>query len=317
MPAVREDAVLTQMLGIQTYTYGLYICAGLALAALMLWLLSRHLRLKEGTAPVQMALSLVLGLILSRVFYGLLDETLGYVMPVWAMVRLNTGGYSLYGALAGACLAAVVAAKIVKEKPARCLDVLAPAFLAFTACERLGERWIETFGLSRGLTLEVFFQPWIAVVDDYETWFLMTWRIEFVIAVLLCVILTIKLLKPHRDGNVFLMYMLLFGATQVIMESLRYDGHMTVRSFVRMEQILSMVLLGVAVIILAVRNWNKRRALALAVLISIPVVTGIAVGIEFMIDRTDISRLLLYAVFIILVAVPAVLGFRLMKEDKA
>ena len=40
-------------------------------------------------------------------------------------------------------------------------------------------------------------------------------------------------------------------------------------------------------------------------------------GIEFMIDRTDISRLLLYAMFIVLVAVPAVLGFRLLKEDRA
>ena len=46
-------------------------------------------------------------------------------------------------------------------------------------------------------------------------------------------------------------------------------------------------------------------------------VTGLAVGIEFMIDRTDTSRILLYVVFIILVAVPAFLGFRLLKEDRA
>ena len=132
----------------------------------------------------------------------------------------------------------------------------------------------------------------------------------------LFVILLIDVLKAHKPGHTFLKYMLLFGATQIIMESLRYDGHMTVRSFVRMEQIFSMVLLGVAVIILAVRNWREHRHLALAALISIPVVTGIAIGIEFAIDRTDMNRLLLYIVFAVLVAVPAAMGFRLLKEDR-
>ena len=205
----------------------------------------------------------------------------------------------------------------MRVKPAQCLDILASAFLLFIACERVGERCIESFGLSRGLTEALFCQPWLSAVDDYDTWFLMTWRVECVIALILFVILMIDVQKAHKPGHTFLKFMLLFGATQVIMESLRYDGHMTVRSFVRMEQIFSMVLLGVAVIILAVRQWKRYRALALAGLISIPVVTGLAVGIEFMIDRTDTSRILLYVVFIILVAVPAFLGFRLLKEDRA
>ena len=316
MPALREDAPLTSVFGVQVYTYGLYVAIGLALAVIALALLGRRLRLRPGTTAAQAALSLAFGLVLSRLLYGLLDETLGYVTPAWAMLRLSYGGYSLYGALAGACVAAALAAMLTKEKTARCLDALAPAFLLFTACERLGEQCIESFGLSRGLTLQFFCQPWLSAVDEYDTWFLMTWRVEFVIALILCAVLTGMLLRPHRDSHVFLSYMLLFGATQIIMESLRYDGHMTVRSFVRMEQILSMVLLGTAVIYLAARCWKKRRRLALAGVISIPLVTGCAVAIEFMIDRTDISRLLLYLVFIALVAVPVVFGFQMLREDR-
>ena len=314
---VREDAVLTEFLGIRVYSFGLWIALGLLLAVLVLIFLNRRMKKPAGAAALQSVLCIACGCVLSRVLFGLLDASLDQVMPLWAMIRLNVGGYSLYGALAGACLAMWIAAKITKCRPAEYLDILAPAFLAFTACERLGESVIDGFGWSRGLKSGFLHQPWLAVVDDYETWYLMTWRVEFVIVLILLAVLIVDVLRPHKAGHTFLKYMMLFGATQIIMESLRYDQHMTVRSFVRMEQIFSMVLLGVAVIILAVRQWKKCRGLALAALVSIPAVTGIAVGIEFMIDRTDISRLLLYAVFIVLVAVPAVLGFRLLKEDRA
>ena len=317
MMELREDAAVTSFLGAQVYSFGLWAALGLVLAAAVLVLLEKKLKKQSGTAALQSVLCIVCGLILSRVFFGLLDASLGGIMPVWAMARLNVGGYSLYGALAGACAGMALAAGIRKQTVWGYLDMLAPAFLIFTACERLGEGSIEGFGLSRGLTQAFLYQPWLAVADDYDTWFLMTWRPEFVIAVILFVILLFDAMKKHRDGHTFLKYMMLFGATQVIMESLRYDGHMTVRSFVRMEQIFSMVLLGVAVIILAIRQWKNHKLLAAAALLSIPAVTGLAVGIEFMIDRTDTSRLLLYAVFIVLIAVPACLGFRLLKEDRA
>lgn len=317
MFTVREDAVASEILGIRVYSFGLWIALGLLLAAAVLVLLALRRRQKAETAVLQTVLCIACGLVLSRLFFGLLDASLGQVMPLWAMVRLNTGGYSLYGALAGACAGTALAARLTGQKAGDGLDRLAPAFLAFTACERLGESVIESFGLSRGLTETFLFQPWLALSDEYDTWFLMTWRIEFAVAVILLVILLIDVMKKHKPGHTFFKFMLLFGATQIIMESLRYDQHMTVRSFVRMEQIFSMVLLGTAVIILAVRQWKRHRGLALAGLISIPAVTGLAVAIEFMIDRTDISRILLYAAFILLVCVPAALGFRLLREDRA
>ena len=316
MPVLREDAETVSVLGVQLYSFGLSVAIGLLMAAAVLLLLKRMRKQNADKGLLQAVLCMAFGLVFSRLLYGLLDATLGQVMPLWAMARLDTGGYSLYGALGGACIASYLAAKISHNSAAAWLDDLAPAFLIFTACERLGERYIERFGLSRGLAGELFRQPWIAVADDYDTWFLMTWRIEIVIALILFVYLAVRMLKPHREGHIFLQYMILFGATQIIMESLRYDQHMTVRSFVRMEQVLSMVMLGTAVIILSLRQWKAHRALAVAALISIPAVTGAAVGIEFMIDRTDISRYLLYAVFILLVSVPAVLGFRLLKEER-
>lgn len=317
MLVLREDAVVTTVAGIQMYQFGLWVALGMLMAVVVLIVLNKKTKQVAGAAALQSDLCIVCGLVLSRLFFGLLDASLGQVMPLWAMARLNVGGYSLYGALAGACVGMWIAAKALKRRAGDFLDMLAPAFLVFTVCERLGEGCIDGFGWSRAIKSEFLHQPWLAVVDDYGSWYLMTWRVEIVIALVLLTLLLVDFMKPHKDGHIFLKYMMLFGATQIIMESLRYDQHMTVRSFVRMEQIFSMVLLGVAVIILAIRQWKAHRSLALSALVSIPVVTGAAVAIEFAIDRTDIDRLLLYAVFMVLVSVPACLGIRLMKEDRA
>ena len=316
---LREDAALTAVFGIQTYTYGLWIALGMALAVSTLALLQR--KMKSGTAAVQSLLTMLLGLILARLLYGLTDDTIGQMSPLWVLVRLNLGGYSLFGVLAGGILAAWLTSRITSQRFADCLDPWAPAFLIFTACERWGEgtltESLEGFGWSRELIYDQLRGTILTVTDGNDAWYLATWRIQAVIALLLFVLFLCWAIRGSGKQTLFLKFMLLFGATEIIMQSLRHDLHMTLISFVRVEQVLAMVLLGVALIILAARSWKHRRGLALAALISIPVVVGLGVGIEFMIDRTATNRYLLYAAFMVLVAVPVVLGFRMMEDRKA
>ena len=119
----------------------------------------------------------------------------------------------------------------------------------------------------------------------------------------------------RREGDTFLEFLLLFGAVQVLMESLRKDGHMTVNAFVRLEMILSMLLVGCGVIVLFIRNVKRRPALSWAALVSVFAAVGLGVLIEFKIDRSQISHYLLYAAFIAVLAVPVALGMLLRKED--
>lgn len=315
MIAMREDAPLMELLGAQVYAFGLFAALGAAAALAALALLGRKLKWKSGASALLGALALGLGFLFSRIFYCLLDESLGFLMPFWAAVRLNIGGYSAMGALMGACLGAVIAGWGTKQPAARLLDGLAPAFMLFLVFERLGEGYIEYFGLSRALGEDFLINSFLAVEME-DGYYLGTFRIEAAVALILALALLWDLRRRRRAGDTFLKFMLLFGATQVILESLRYDNHMTVHAFVRLEQILSMTLLGFGVIVLAVRRWKERRVLALTALLTIPLTVGLGVAIEFMIDRTDISRLLLYAAFILLVAVPAVLGLALRREKR-
>lgn len=308
-----EDAVTTYFLGVQVYAFGLYAALGMAVAMIALAMLLRRAKWPKGAAALTGALAIVCGFIVSRLFFCFMDQGLGGPVPLRGVLLVTGGGYSMMGALLGACAGAIFAAKIMKRKPAALLDLLAPAFMLFVACERLGEGYIDDFGISRPLLGELLKGSFLAIEGDYD-WTLATYLIEsFAALVLALALLRDVSRKDRRAGNTFLLFLLLFGASQVILESLRFDQHMHL-SFVGLQQVIAMLLLAAGVVVLALRRMKDKRGLALAALILLPVAAGIGVGLEFAIDRTTVNRFLLYAAFILLMAVPAALGVRLRKE---
>ncbi len=315
MIILREDAPRMFFLGVEVYSFGLYVALGLGLALIVLALILRKAKWKAGTAPLTGVLALLCGFAVSRLFFGFMDESLGQTMPLWAMLRVNTGGYSMMGALLGACMGTVIAAKITRQNAARMLDFLAPCLLLFMACERLGEGYIEEFGVSRLLSDSLFNGSFLAVEGDFG-WRLNTYLIESFVMLIIALLLLRDQSEKRPNGNTFLKFLLLFGGAQILLESLRYDQHMTIKAYVKLQQVISMMLLGAGVIVLAARGWRHHRKLAMAAFIALPITVGAGVGIEFMIDRTAVSHYLLYTAFLIAVSLPVILGLKLRKETE-
>ncbi|MBR3109454.1 MAG: prolipoprotein diacylglyceryl transferase [Clostridia bacterium] len=313
MFALREDAPKSVFLGVEMYSFGLYVALGLALSLILLALLLRRAKWKQGTTALTGVLSMACGFVVSRLFFGFMDESLGQTMPLWAVLRVNTGGYSMMGALIGACIGAVFSAKLTKQSPARMLDFLAPCLLLFAACERMGEGCVEEFGVSRFLSDELFKGSFLARETDFGLR-LNTYIIESTVMLFLALFLFLDISPKRRAGDTFIKFMLLFGGTQILLESLRYDQHMTVKAYVKLQQVMAIMLLGAGIITLAIRNWHKKKGLAIAALVSIPICVGAGVGIEFMIDRTAVSHYLLYAAFLVVVGVLVGFGLKLRKE---
>lgn len=314
MIGLREDAVKVFFLGVEVYAFGLYVALGLALALIVLALLMRKGKWKGGSVALTGVLALIGGFLVSRLFFSVMEGVLGQALPLWAMLRFETGGYSMMGALLGACMGGILAARITGQSAPRMLDVLAPCLLLFIACERLGEGYIEDYGVSRMMQDGLLQGTFLTVKGDYGIRFA-TYLAESFTALVLSILLLRDLDARRRAGNTFVKFLILFGATQILMESLRYDGHMTVKAFVRLEMIIAMLLLSAALILLSVRQWKKHRFLSLAALISIPAVVGLGIWLEFMLDHGGMSHYLLYLVYILLLAVPVYLGLRLRRED--
>ncbi len=308
-----EDAVTTYFLGVKVYAFGLYAALGMALAMIALGMLLRRAKWPKGATALTGALAIACGFAVSRLFFCFMDQGLGGPVPPRGVLLVTGGGYSMMGALLGACIGAIAAAKIMKRPPAGLLDLLSPALLLFVACERLGEGHIADFGISRPLVGDLLKGSFLAVEGDYD-WALATYLLESFTALMLALVLLRDVnKKERRPGNTFLLFLLLFGATQVILESLRFDQHMHL-SFVGLQQIIALLMLYAGLTVLSLRRMKEKRGTAVAALALMPVIAGIGVGLEFAIDRTTVNRFLLYAVFILVIAVPAALGLKLRKE---
>ena len=145
-----DSAETTYFLGLEVYSYGLYVMWGLAMAMAVMGLHGRK-RKPAGAVALMGCLMMPCGFILSRLLYLILDANARSWLFFPAFFHMTSGGFSAFGALIGAGLGAYAASRILKSedwKGPKTLDVFAAGALIFIAIARLGERHVEDFGIS-------------------------------------------------------------------------------------------------------------------------------------------------------------------------
>ena len=304
-----EEAEKLRILGVEGYRFGFFILAGMAAFAAVTGILSWAKRCERGTAPLTVCLSILLGGIFSRIGFCLMNQELGALMPFSSWFRITGGGWSMTGLIAGVMLAGWLSARITKQKPGKLLDILVCALPLFMALERFGESCVPEFDYSRELSTDFLKGTFLAFSDDYGS-YLATWKLAGIVMIPLFLVLVTDLIRSGNDGDTCIFFLLLYGACSVILESLRYDRFLSI-SFVGLEQVLGAVMLGAGVTIPAVRAAGAPKSLRIAAVVIVLAAAGIGVGLEFALDRTTFSKILIYLFFILVMAVPVVLGLRL------
>lgn len=313
---MHEDALSLEFLGVRFYAYGLCVMLGFWLAVLTLMLLCRKSAREKLAAAWTALLALPLGFLLARLTYGLLDPVFRPFLSLGNLLDVTTGGFSMFGTLAGAFIAGLLGARIAGLEPARLLDRLAAALLVFLVPARLGEGF-TALGISRPLTTPWLASSFLALQDEYDA-YLRTYLLEALIAALLFACLLRVLKKARGDGAALLRFGLLFGLSQTLMESLRYDGHLRY-SFIGVQQVLSAALFSASLIVIAARALKNGRAgktLPILALALLPLILGAIVGIEFLIDRSELGKLFSYLLYILALAIPGVLGILMLKREE-
>ena len=146
-----DEAVIIEVFGIRVYAFGACVMLGAVCAMIVTGMMSRVFRLKPGAAPLIGLLSMVFGIVFSRLGFCLMNRELGQMMPLSVWPWIAGGGWSMSGLIAGVFLSGFVSARLLKEKTGRVMDILALAVLPLIAAERIGERRIEDFDISRPL----------------------------------------------------------------------------------------------------------------------------------------------------------------------
>lgn len=250
-------------------------------------------------------LCLVLGLVLSR-FLHWYCRTDSYASFSAAMGDYTSGGYALAGAFAGCVLGAAILRLLhLHRNLPQMLDCMSLAALGGVVVGRMASFFNAT---DRGQVVTgLQGLPWVwpvtNAVSGAEEFRLATFLIQAMVAAALLVVLGIFYLtgpkRRLRDGDTCLLFLLTYGASQIVLDSTRYDSlFFRSNGFVSVVQVLCAAALVGAVVVFAVRMV---KAMAFRFW-HIPIFLGVAASIggagymEYHVQRHGDQALFAYSV---------------------
>ena len=275
--------------GLHPYLWCLFL--GLCLSACLFAACGKRRQLSWADISISLVLALLLGIAGSKLFYVL--SRAGYMLPMYggqAFFRDVLREFAFSGAVLGALGGLWLAAKARKRPFLRLLDTLAPAGLLMIACARFSEYFVD-FGLGSYVEQPgLMFFPY-AMPNAYGEWFQAVFMLEGLLAL---AALWVALRWKH--SYVGLACLVLWALPQVFAESLRNE---TLRwGFVRIQQVFC-VLSALAALLYAafkargIAPSSPNRRMTTRMLIYVLGI-GICIGVEFALDKSDLSPWLCY-----------------------
>ena len=223
---------------------------------------------KVAALSISIPLSLLLSIVLSRLIHWYCRED-AYKSMKAAMTDYSWGGYALMGAFAACILVACVLrlVRLHRNLP-QMLDCMALGGGAGIAVGRLASLFNAS---DRGMVLPdsvglPFAFPVTNAVSGAVENRLATFMLQSIFAAAIVILLLLYMgvcalrKKKIRDGDVCLMFLLAYGAGQVVFDSTRYDSlFLRSNGFISIVQILGAVAIVLAIVVFSVRMVQARK----------------------------------------------------------
>lgn len=249
-----------------SFVYWTSVLYALAAATAICFFLAFYLN-KSGNAAAGFAvipLSIALSVVLARFvhWYSRSDAYEGFLK---AMTDYTAGGYALIGVFAGCALAAAILrlVRLHKSIPMM-LDCMCLAGAAGIAVGRLSALYntIDRGQIVRGIQSLPLVYPVTNAVSGAMEYRLATFMFQAVVALIIFIVLSLFWLKGKnqlKDGDTCLLFLLVYGASQVVLDSTRYDSlFFRSNGFVSIVQVFSALGVGLAVVQFSVRLVKAR-----------------------------------------------------------
>jgi len=292
----------------ETFVYWNSIVYTLAAATAICFFLAFYLG-KCGNAAAGFAavpLSIVLGLTAARFFHWYCRAD-SYVSFTAAMTDYTSGGYALMGVFLGCFLAAVILRLLFLHRNLpQMLDCMSIAGCAGIAVGRLASFFNSS---DRGQIMEnlkslPFVYPVTNAVSGVSEYRLATFVIQAMVALLLFAGLSLFYLRSMdrekvRDGDTCLIFLLIYGASQVVLDSTRYDSlFFRSNGFVSVVQVLGALGLALAIILFSRRMVKAWGLKFWQFLLWVPIAAGIGCGgyMEYYVQRRGNEAAFAYSV---------------------
>ena len=303
------------------------LAAATAICFFLAFYLGKCANAVAGFAAVPV--SIVLGLVAARFFhwYCRADSYDGFLA---AMTDYTSGGYALMGVFLGCFLTACVLRLIrLSRSLPEMLDCMAISGCAGIAVGRLASLFNSS---DRGQVLEnlkslPFAYPVTNAVSGAVEYRLATFMLQSLVALLLFAGLCLFYIRGNKrgnlkDGDTSLIFLLSYGASQVVLDSTRYDSlFFRSNGFVSVVQVLGALGLGLAIFLFSGRMVKNRGLKFWQFLLWIPIAAGIGCGgfMEYYVQRRGNEAAFAYSVMsgCLILVILLTLLIRFLGEKKA
>lgn len=233
------------------------------------------------------------------------------------MLHFRDGGASMTGALIGLILAALIAAKWSRLPTGMMLDAIAFGMPLALVIERLAEPLCE-MGWGKDFQSTAF-NSLVDLTEGVHPVF----AYEALVAALIGVAMIVYFCTHRRTipGDALGFFLVLYGCSQTVLESLRNDGHMKVIHFVRINQVAGIALAAIVLIVWSIRcfkHGGKREATISW--LTMVVCIGFGVVQEFAVDGDEnpyFSYTLVAGMLAVLLVLASIAWFLLWRKRNA
>lgn len=246
------NPVAFTVFGIEVRWYGVLIALGMVLATLLTYKRAPRHGLEPDRVLDFILICIPVGIIGARLYYIVFNWSM-YEGDFLKMINLRLGGLAIHGGLIFGIAAAVILCAVWKIRPLNVIDLAVPGVALAQAIGRWGNYFnSEAHGGPTDL-------PWAVMVNGQ------TYHPTFLYESIWCFLLFLFLIymDNHRrfEGQIFLLYGILYSVERFFVEALRTDSLM-IGPF-KQAQVLSLSVIIVFTIayVILYKYWKKKGVL--------------------------------------------------------
>ncbi len=228
--------------------YGILISSAFLIGVVIASLLAKKRKVNSDTLWNIFLIVVPVAVIGARLYYVVFNwsyywEAPGEIIAVWH------GGLAIHGGILFGALALIVSCRYYKENFWQIADILAVPLALGQSIGRWGNFFNqEAYGSVTDL-------PWAMMIDGEMRH--PTFLYESIWDFLVFLTLLVFFRKAKKPGNVFLLYLVLYSAGRVVIESFRTDSLML--GPLRVAQVVSLAAIALGLIVLYWRNRKSPR----------------------------------------------------------
>ena len=244
------DPIAFEIYGIAIRWYGILLSAGILAGVLLAYYEAKRL----GYDPeyiIDLALWCVPAAVIGARLYYVIFEWSYYKGDIMKIINIREGGLAIHGALIAAVITGYVFTRVKKISFWNTADIAAPSIILGQAIGRWGNFVNQE---AHGEPTDL---PWGIMVDGVKVH--PTFLYESLWNICVFIFLLIYRRKKKAEGEVFLLYGILYSVGRFWIEGLRTDSLMFMG--MRQAQIISVVIIAVFTsMIVYLRKKNKDKA---------------------------------------------------------